>query len=98
MPFRIFERDANANYRCQGYRIRINDEPLEETLPPDVLGMFRHTCGISRSDRMFAGLDALTAEVQKSTGPQNANRPRGQLSGGPPPHGGFKALKGKGVR
>ncbi|KAI0201401.1 cercosporin toxin biosynthesis protein [Astrocystis sublimbata] len=47
VPFRIFERDASANWRAQGYRLRLNGEganALRETLSPELWERFQNTC------------------------------------------------------
>jgi 2-polyprenyl-6-methoxyphenol hydroxylase-like FAD-dependent oxidoreductase len=47
LPFRVFERDANASWRPQGYRLRINGEganALKETLSPELWEQFQKTC------------------------------------------------------
>ncbi|KAI0430876.1 cercosporin toxin biosynthesis protein [Xylaria sp. FL1042] len=47
VPFRVFERDASANWRAQGYRLRLNGEganALKETLPPKLWERFQKTC------------------------------------------------------
>ena len=47
IPFRVFERDANASWRPQGYRLRINGEganALKQTLSPELWQRFENTC------------------------------------------------------
>lgn len=47
LPFRVFERDANASWRPQGYRLRINGDganALKDTLSPDLWDRFEKTC------------------------------------------------------
>ncbi|KAI0441955.1 cercosporin toxin biosynthesis protein [Xylaria telfairii] len=47
ISFRIFERDASADWRAQGYRLRLNGDganALKETLPADLWERFQKTC------------------------------------------------------
>ena len=47
ISFRVFERDASANWRAQGYRLRLNGEganALKETLSPELWERFEKTC------------------------------------------------------
>ncbi|KAK1751943.1 cercosporin toxin biosynthesis protein [Echria macrotheca] len=47
VPFRVYERDADASWRPQGYRLRINGEgvnALKETLSPELWERFENTC------------------------------------------------------
>ncbi|KAL7941082.1 hypothetical protein V8C42DRAFT_361336 [Trichoderma barbatum] len=47
IPFRVFERDENASWRPQGYRLRINGEGangLKEALTPELWERFERTC------------------------------------------------------
>ena len=46
IPFRIFERDTNASFRAQGYRIRIGEDgaaALKRLLPPQLFDAFEAT-------------------------------------------------------
>lgn len=75
IPFLIFERDANADYRPQGYRIRISPEgaeALRRLLPEPLWYAFESTC--AEVVHGGAQLNALTGE--KTTRPVP----------GPPPH------------
>ncbi|KAM5430558.1 hypothetical protein McanMca71_005386 [Microsporum canis] len=50
IPFRVFERDANASWRPQGYRLRLGGEganALKETLSPELWERFEKTCSIA---------------------------------------------------
>ncbi|TWU71829.1 hypothetical protein ED733_002091 [Metarhizium rileyi] len=47
IPFRVYERDANAEWRPQGYRLRLNGEganALRQNLPPELWERFQKTC------------------------------------------------------
>ncbi|KAI0837700.1 cercosporin toxin biosynthesis protein [Hypoxylon sp. FL0890] len=47
IPFHVFERDARADWRAQGYRLRLNGEgvnALKETLSPELWERFEKTC------------------------------------------------------
>ena len=47
LSFRVFERDADASWRPQGYRLRINGDganALKETLTPELWERFEKTC------------------------------------------------------
>ncbi|KAI0856135.1 cercosporin toxin biosynthesis protein [Xylaria cubensis] len=47
ISFRIFERDASADWRAQGYRLRLNGDganALKETLPAELWERFQQTC------------------------------------------------------
>ncbi|KJZ73754.1 hypothetical protein HIM_06872 [Hirsutella minnesotensis 3608] len=47
IPFRIFERDASASWRPQGYRLRLNGEgasALRDVLSPELWERFEATC------------------------------------------------------
>ncbi|KAH8164921.1 hypothetical protein CIB48_g3325 [Xylaria polymorpha] len=47
ISFRIFERDASADWRAQGYRLRLNGDganALKETLPAGLWERFQNTC------------------------------------------------------
>ncbi|KAI0452383.1 cercosporin toxin biosynthesis protein [Xylaria acuta] len=47
IPFRIFERDVSADWRAQGYRLRLNGDganALKETLPVKLWERFQKTC------------------------------------------------------
>lgn len=60
IPFRIFERDSNAGFRAQGYRIRITGDALKALLPPQVFAKFEATASpiIGRGQ----AIDALTGQ------------------------------------
>lgn len=63
IPFRVFERDQEASFRAQGYRIRISQDggdALKKLLPPMVYEKFETTC----SDVVHGGhqLNALTGQ------------------------------------
>lgn len=56
IPFDIYERDASADSRTQGYRIRIDQtgqRALAACLPADLNLLFRRTCAVSRSRGQF---------------------------------------------
>lgn len=47
IPFRVFERDSSADWRAQGYRLRLNGEgvnALQEILSPELWERFKNTC------------------------------------------------------
>jgi 2-polyprenyl-6-methoxyphenol hydroxylase-like FAD-dependent oxidoreductase len=50
VPFHVFERDLNATYRPQGYRLRINAEganALKQTLTSELWERFENTCAVA---------------------------------------------------
>ncbi|KAJ3144824.1 hypothetical protein HK101_002590 [Irineochytrium annulatum] len=84
IPFTVVERDPTANYRTQGYRVRINNDgyrSLKENLPDDVLDLFKLVC--AKASPKMPMLDPITAQPA-ATGPPGG-RPGG---GGGPPAGG----------
>ena len=48
IPFHLYERDPNSDFRAQGYRIRISPEggeALKNNLTPELFDLFERTCG-----------------------------------------------------
>ncbi|RBA11163.1 hypothetical protein FPRO05_04336 [Fusarium proliferatum] len=76
VPFHIFERDSSADFRPQGYRIRINPDgagALYKLLPDNLWKAYENTCALFNP--AMSGLDAVTG--QKPT-------PSGERRGPPP--------------
>ncbi|KAF5530135.1 cercosporin toxin biosynthesis [Fusarium napiforme] len=76
LPFHIFERDSSANFRPQGYRIRINPDgaaALQKLLPDHLWKAYEDTCAVF--NRGMSGLDAVTGQKPAPSGERR----------GPPP-------------
>ncbi|KAF4446030.1 hypothetical protein F53441_10288 [Fusarium austroafricanum] len=76
IPFHVFERDSSADFRPQGYRIRINPDgagALQKLLPDHLWEAFEATC--AELEPGMSRLDALTGQK-----PPPSGEPRG-----PPP-------------
>ncbi|KZP28283.1 2-polyprenyl-6-methoxyphenol hydroxylase [Athelia psychrophila] len=68
LPFRVFERDDNASWRAQGYRIRVNGhgaQALQDTLPTHLWKLFEKTCAVTVPG--FTGVSALSGQVTASS-------------------------------
>ncbi|KAK6519267.1 hypothetical protein TWF281_003103 [Arthrobotrys megalospora] len=75
-PFHIYERDTSANYRAQGYRIRIWGDgatALKHLLPENLWSAFEATC--AKFAPGARRLDALTNEVGEMAIPKGALPP-----------------------
>ncbi|KAF4338318.1 cercosporin toxin biosynthesis [Fusarium beomiforme] len=80
VPFHVFERDSSANFRSQGYRIRImpnGAKALQALLPDHLWRAFEDTCG--QVQQGMNGLDALTGKQ-----PEAKSTSAGGRSGPPP--------------
>ncbi|EXJ94832.1 hypothetical protein A1O1_03230 [Capronia coronata CBS 617.96] len=80
VPFTVFERDASATARAQGYRFRLHEgsEALQWCLPADMFGLFERTCG--NTELGITMIDPITATVTKEmdgADPSQKNRPGG---------------------
>ncbi|PNP81454.1 hypothetical protein FNYG_05260 [Fusarium nygamai] len=76
VPFHIFERDSSADFRPQGYRIRINPDgaaALQKLLPDHLWKAYEDTCAIFNP--AMSGLDAVTGQKPAPSGERR----------GPPP-------------
>ncbi|ORX37240.1 hypothetical protein BD324DRAFT_625385 [Kockovaella imperatae] len=90
IPFAIYERDAAATARPQGYRIRIHGpalDDLEKCLEPSIYRQFEATAGknVSFGPGGFGRIDARSGEKIQMGGP---SRPGGGGGGGPGGPGG----------
>ncbi|KAM3073543.1 hypothetical protein ACMFMG_004563 [Clarireedia jacksonii] len=74
IPFRVFERDANASWRPQGYRLRINGEganALKTTLSPDLWERFEKTCSATElGETDINAIDGGVIASRAGGGPQ----------------------------
>lgn len=80
LPFRVFERDNSADFRPQGYRIRINGfggAVLKETLDDQLFQLFEQTCAEIRMG--MTGMNAMDAIVTRT-----GHDPASKFGGGPP--------------
>ncbi|KAG0328334.1 hypothetical protein BG000_000521 [Podila horticola] len=62
ISFRVFERDISADFRPQGYRVRINPfggAALKETLDDRLFELFEKTCAEIRMG--MTGMNAINA-------------------------------------
>lgn len=78
IPFRIFERDAAAAHRAQGYRIRISSAALQALLPPSLFAKFVATSIPVTGGGGGGALDARTGETDPTAvmpGPPPGARP-----------------------
>ncbi|KAF5649975.1 cercosporin toxin biosynthesis [Fusarium sp. NRRL 52700] len=76
VPFHIFERDSSADFRPQGYRIRINPDgagALQKLLPDHLWNSYEDTCALFNP--AMNGLDAVTGQAPAPSGERR----------GPPP-------------
>ncbi|KAF5965883.1 salicylate 1-monooxygenase (flavoprotein monooxygenase) [Fusarium bulbicola] len=76
VPFHIFERDSSADFRPQGYRIRINPDganALRELLPDHLWKAYEDRCALFNP--AMSGLDAVTGQAPLPSGERR----------GPPP-------------
>ncbi|KAF5674767.1 cercosporin toxin biosynthesis [Fusarium circinatum] len=76
VPFHVFERDSSADFRPQGYRIRINPDgagALHKLLPDHLWKAYEDTCAVFNP--AMSGLDALTGQAPVPSGERR----------GPPP-------------
>ncbi|EWG50709.1 hypothetical protein FVEG_09849 [Fusarium verticillioides 7600] len=76
IPFHIFERDSSADFRPQGYRIRINPDgagALQKLLPDHLWKTYEDTCALFNPG--MSGLDAVTGQKPAPSGERR----------GPPP-------------
>ncbi|KAF4957464.1 hypothetical protein FGADI_3100 [Fusarium gaditjirri] len=76
VPFHIFERDSSADFRPQGYRIRINPDgasALQNLLPDHLWKAYEDTC--AHFNPAMSGLDAVTGQKPAPSGERR----------GPPP-------------
>ncbi|KAF9204190.1 hypothetical protein BGZ59_001208 [Podila verticillata] len=74
ISFRVFERDISADFRPQGYRVRINlfgGAALKETLDDRLFDLFEKTCAEIRMG--MTGINAFNATVTR-TGDDPASR------------------------
>ncbi|PYH40744.1 FAD-dependent oxidoreductase [Aspergillus saccharolyticus JOP 1030-1] len=65
IPIKVYERDAQKDFRAQGYRLRIGTEgilALRTTLTPELFGLFEATCAENGSLSGGARLDALSGK------------------------------------
>lgn len=80
IPFHIFERDPSADFRPQGYRIKINGEgaaALKQILTPELWTYFEETCAESKPGE--TNFNAISGAITHSrAGPG--------LRGGPTPY------------
>lgn len=80
IPFRIFEADPSADFRPQGYRLKINGEgaaALKQVLSPELWTYFEETCAESKPGE--TNFNAISGAVEHSrAGPG--------LRGGPTPY------------
>ncbi|KAL2062950.1 hypothetical protein VTL71DRAFT_6022 [Oculimacula yallundae] len=80
VPFHIFEQDPSADFRPQGYRLKINGEgaaALKQVLSPELWKCFEETCAESQPGE--TNLNAITGLVTHS-------RKGPGLRGGPTPY------------
>ncbi|KAF5582012.1 salicylate 1-monooxygenase (flavo monooxygenase) [Fusarium pseudoanthophilum] len=76
VPCHIFERDSSADFRPQGYRIRINPDgacALQKLLPDHLWNAYEDTCAVFNPG--MSGLDAVTGQKPAPSGERR----------GPPP-------------
>ncbi|KAF5704608.1 cercosporin toxin biosynthesis [Fusarium mundagurra] len=76
VPFHVFERDSSAEFRPQGYHIRINPDgagALQKLLPDHLWKAYEDTCALFNPG--MSGLDAVTGQVPAPSGERR----------GPPP-------------
>ncbi|KAF5620587.1 cercosporin toxin biosynthesis [Fusarium tjaetaba] len=76
VPFHVFERDSSADFRPQGYRIRINPDgasALQKLLPDHLWKTYEDTCAVFNP--AMSGLDAVTGQKPAPSGERR----------GPPP-------------
>lgn len=69
VPFHIFERDSSADFRPQGYRIRINLNgagALHKLLPDNLWKVYKDTCAFANP--AMSGLDAVTGKKPTPSG------------------------------
>lgn len=80
IPFHIFEQDPSADFRAQGYRIKINGEgaaALKQVLTPELWQYFEETCAESKAgETNFNAIDGTVTHSRAGPG----------LRGGPTPH------------
>jgi 2-polyprenyl-6-methoxyphenol hydroxylase-like FAD-dependent oxidoreductase len=85
VSFSIFERDENATYRPQGYRVRISGDgssSLRKTLSNDVWELFQKTA--ARTNLGFTSIDPLSGEIisrKPGSGPPRPGMPVEDPSG-----------------
>lgn len=81
--FQVFERDISADFRPQGYRVRVNPfggAALKETLDDRLFDLFEKTCAEIRMG--MTGMNATNATVMR-TGDDPASRLGKPLGAGP---------------
>jgi 2-polyprenyl-6-methoxyphenol hydroxylase-like FAD-dependent oxidoreductase len=80
IPFHIFEQDPSADFRPQGYRIKINGDgasALKSVLSSELWKLFEETCAESRpGETNFNAISALITNSRSGPG----------LRGGPTPY------------
>lgn len=79
VPFHIFERDSDAAFRAQGYRIRISPEgaaALSSLLPAERWSQFEATCAPPLPS--FSQVDALTGKAVPGAGGPPRGAPTGR--------------------
>ncbi|KAI3318671.1 cercosporin toxin biosynthesis protein [Xylariaceae sp. AK1471] len=75
LPFRVFDRDASADWRPQGYRLRINSDganALRDMLPSELWERFQKTCCIAEigeTDINAADGTIIASRAMKPKGP-----------------------------
>ncbi|KAF4465240.1 cercosporin toxin biosynthesis [Fusarium albosuccineum] len=80
IPFHVFERDSSADFRSQGYRIRIfpnGATALQKLLPDHLWRVFEDSCGDVKPG--LNRIDALTSQPLQLAPPSSGGR------AGPPP-------------
>lgn len=80
IPFQVFEADPSADFRPQGYRLKINGDgaaALKSVLTPELWSYFQETCAESKpGETNFNAINALITSSRAGPG----------LRGGPTPY------------
>jgi 2-polyprenyl-6-methoxyphenol hydroxylase-like FAD-dependent oxidoreductase len=80
IPFHVFEQDPSADFRPQGYRLKINGDgaaALKSVLTPELWSYFEETCAESKpGETNFNAINALITSSRSGPG----------LRGGPTPY------------
>ncbi|PIG88059.1 hypothetical protein AARAC_001547 [Aspergillus arachidicola] len=79
IPFKLFEKDAEIDYRPQGYRLRISEDgiyALQYALTPEIYTLFERTCAAGLAFGVQVKPDGSPVDAARRIGPPPIKGPK----------------------
>ncbi|KAE8314429.1 hypothetical protein BDV41DRAFT_533623 [Aspergillus transmontanensis] len=79
IPFKLFEKDAEIDYRPQGYRLRISEDgiyALQYALTPEIYTLFEQTCAAGLAFGVQVKPDGSPVDAAHRIGPPPIKGPK----------------------